>query len=293
MTNRIKGIVWILTSALGFAMMNLLIPMAGDLPTIQKSFFRNLVAFIVAIFILIDTHRKKPMKELNDTQSIPWRWLLLRSIFGTIGVWCNFYAMDHLIISDASVLNKISPFIVLIFAFIFLKEPLKKFHLMAVMIAFCGVLFIIKPTLSSSEMFPYLIGLLGGVCAGAAYTTVRKLNKMGVTPAIVIIVFSGFSCLVSLPQLIYSYVPMNFQAILILIGVGVFAVIGQFGITLAYRYAPATEISVFDYSSILFTGMLGFIFLDQVPDYLSIIGYGIIIFAGILTFSYNRKLLKS
>lgn len=287
--NRMKGIIWILISAGGFSMMNLLIPLAGTIPTIQKSFFRNLIAFIIALIILLQVNHKQPIKELQKGEKIPWGLLLLRSIFGTCGVWCNFYAMDHLLISDASVLNKISPFVILIFSYLFLKEPLRKFHLIAILIAFMGIVLIIKPTLSSSEMFPYVVGIFGGIFAGAAYTTIRKLNALGVSPAFIIVIFSGFSCLVSIPQLILNYSKMSLQGIIILVGVGIFAAIGQFGITFAYRFAPATEISVFDYSSILFTGLLGLIFLHQIPDWLSMIGYILIVFAAILTFSYNRK----
>lgn len=292
MSLRSKGIIAILLSALGFSLMNLFIPLAGDIPTIQKSFFRNLIAMTVALIVLFNEHKKVPVKELEKPKSIPWAMLIMRSFIGTVGLWCNFYAMDHLMISDASVLNKLSPFATLIFSFLFLKEPMKKFHLVVLAFAFTGVLFVVKPTLSSTTMFPYLIGILGGVSAGAAYTCVRKLNSMGVTPAFIIAFFSAFSTIISLPQLIFNYAPMSGQQILILLTVGLMATVGQFGITFAYKFAPASEISVFDYTNIIFTGLWGFIFLKQVPDRYSLLGYAMIILAGILSFQYNRYLLN-
>lgn len=289
MNNRTKGIIAILLSAFGFALMNLFIPLAGNLPTIQKSFFRNLVAFLVAFALLLKSDKKEKVHELHDIKSIPWRPLILRAGFGTIGIFCNYYALDTLFISDASVLNKLAPFATLILSWIFLKEELKKEHIISILIAFVGVLFVVKPTLKIHEIFPYLIGILGGISAGGAYTCVRKLNNLGVNSSFIVAFFSGFSCLVCVPYMIFNFVPMNTASILALIGAGFAALIGQFGITLAYKFAPASEISVFDYSTIIFTGLFGFLFLNQIPDYLSIIGYVLIFSGALINFLNNRR----
>lgn len=293
MDNRSKGVLAILVSALGFSLMNLLIPLAGDLPTIQKSFFRNLIALLVAVYVMVRQNKVSPIKELQNLRHVPWGILTLRALVGTLGMWCNFYAVDHLYISDASVLNKLSPFAILIFSHFFLKERLKRLHLLILSLAFIGVIFVVKPTLATQDLFPYLIGIMGGVLAGAAYTFVRKLNTMGVTPAFIVFFFSLFSCLMSLPQMIFDFKPMSGVSILILLGVGLMASVGQFGITLAYRFAPAYEISVYDYTSIIFSGIWGFVFLNQIPDRWSIIGYVVIMGAGILSFYYHRYQIRS
>ena len=152
MNNRTKGITAILLSAFGFALMNLFIPLAGDLPTIQKSFFRNLIAFLVAFAVLLKSNKKEEVKELHDVKSIPWKTLILRASLGTAGIFCNYYALDHLFISDASVLNKLAPFATLILSWIFLKEDLRKEHIISILIAFVGVLFVVKPTLQIQEI---------------------------------------------------------------------------------------------------------------------------------------------
>lgn len=289
MNNRTKGIIAILLSAFGFALMNLFIPLAGDLPTIQKSFFRNLIAFLVAFALLLKSNKKEEVKELHDVKSIPWKTLILRASLGTAGIFCNYYALDHLFISDASVLNKLAPFATLILSWVFLKEDLRKEHIISILIAFVGVLFVVKPTLQIQEILPYLIGILGGICAGGAYTCVRKLNTLGVNSSFIVAFFSGFSCIVCIPFMIFNFVPMGTSSILALIGVGLAALIGQFGITLAYKFAPASEISVFDYSTIIFTGLFGFLFLHQIPDYLSIIGYILIFSGALINFMNNRR----
>ena len=74
---------------------------------------------------------------------------------------------------------------------------------------------------------------------------------------------------------------MTIQQTAILLGAGASAVIGQFGITMAYSYAPPRQIAVYDYSNIIFTGILGFVFFGQIPDALSLLGFAAIILAAI------------
>ena len=82
---------------------------------------------------------------------------------------------------------------------------------------------------------------------------------------------------------------MAWWQILALLGAGLSATGGQFSITAAYYNAPAREISVYDYSQIIFATLLGLIFLGELPDIYSFIGYAIIIAMAVLMFLYNNK----
>ena len=95
MNNTKKGMFCILCAAFFFASMNVCVKLAGNLPSIQKSFFRNLIAALFALIILLKN------KEEISYQKKDFPMLLLRSVFGTIGILCNFYAVDHLLVSDA------------------------------------------------------------------------------------------------------------------------------------------------------------------------------------------------
>lgn len=250
--------------------MSFFVRMAGEIPTVQKAVFRNAVAAIVALILLL--HSKEPINI--GRKNIPA--LLLRSVFGTMGILFNFYAIDHLYISDANILNKLSPFFAIIVSYVILKEKAKKKEWLAVGIAFIGAVFVIKPSFHS-EIFPSLIGLLGGFCAGTAYTFVRKLGQNGVNKAAVVFVFSAFSCLSLLPIAASGWVKLSTDRILLLLLAGLSATGGQFAVTHAYSKAPAKEISVFDYSQVVFAAVLGFVFFGQTPDFLSVTGYIIII----------------
>ena len=102
--------------------------------------------------------------------------------------------------------------------------------------------------------------------------------------------FSAVSLIVMLPLTIRSFVAMKTTQLLWLIAAGMFATGGQLGVTTAYYYAPAREISVFDFSQILFSALLGYMFLNQVADTFSYIGYLIIIISAILdTVARNKR----
>lgn len=284
MSQKNKGILLIICSAFCFALMNMMVRFAGDLPSIEKSFFRNFVAVFFAFIALKRSHTpiRVPKSALKP--------LLLRSIFGTMGILCNYYAIDHLMLADASILNKLSPFFAILFSFILLKEKVHPFAAGCVITAFIGSLFIIKPGMGMfTTSLPAFIGLLGGLGAGIAYTYVRILGTHGVKGPFIVLFFSAFSCLVTLPYLIFDFHPMSFAQFGCLLLAGLFASGGQFTITAAYTYAPARDISIYDYSQIIFSTMLGFVFLGQIPDYLSFIGYGIIILSSLSMFLFQQK----
>lgn len=283
MNQKKSGIIYIIISAFFFALMSFFVRLSGDsIPVIQKSFFRNLVAFFVAIIIL----KKEKISFKIGRGNM--KYMLIRALAGTIGILCNFYAVDHLNLSDASILNKLSPFFAVIFSIFLLKEKVKPLEWLTLTIAFIGALFVIKPSFTMEFIYA-TAGVMGGVTAGLAYACVRKLGTRGVKGPVIVIFFSGFSCLFTLPTLIFDFTPMTMQQLIYLLLAGCAAAGGQIFITAAYTKAPAKEISVFDYSQIIFTASFGLIFLNQIPDVLSLLGYIIIIGAAIFKWKYNMK----
>ena len=277
------GILFIIISAFCFALMNLFIRLSGDVPTLQKCFFRNFFALIVAVGTLVKTKTRFRIGRGNV------KYLMIRSISGGIGMICNFYAVDHMTISDASILNKLSPFFAIVFSYFVLKETADGVEWLSVFVAFVGALFVVKPSFGF-EVIPAAAGVVGGLGAGLAYTFVRKLGMRGENSMIIVAFFSGFTSLMFLPYLILRYQPMSGRQWMFLILTGIAAAGGQIFITKAYAKAPAKEISVYDFSIVLFAALFGFMFLGQIPDVFSIIGY--IIIVGIAIFKWRYMLSK-
>ena len=272
--DKTKGIIYIIISAFFFALMGLFVKLSGDLPTIQKSFFRNAVACIFAFVLITKNHQWELPKGKNIG------YLLIRAIAGTTGILCNFYALSNMNLADASMLNKLSPFFAVVFSLFILKEKANFKQILAVVMAFIGALFVMKPSFSF-EAFPAFMGFLGGMGAGLAYACVRKLTQNGFKGPLIIFYFSLFSCVVTLPWLIFDFTPMTPKQWLFLILAGLSASGGQYFITTAYSKAPAKEISIYDYSQIIFTTVLSLIVFGDLPDTWSFVGYAIIISAAL------------
>ena len=282
-SNKSKGILCILFAAFGFSLMSFFVRISGDIPTMEKAFFRNAVAIIASLILLIRSGERIRIKKgcMGD--------IFLRCVFGTSGLIANFYAIDKLNIADANMLNKLSPFFAILISIPILKEKPKKIDILAVIVAFLGAMLIVRPTGSNMQLVPALIGLYGGFGAGAAYVFVRKLGKKGERTPIIVLCFSIFSTAVAIPFIAVNYVPLKPVQLICLVMAGLSATIGQFGITSAYKYAPAKEISVFDYTQVIFAAILGTLFLGELPQAMSFIGYVIIIGVAVLRWRYNLK----
>ena len=174
-------------------------------------------------------------------------WFILRSLAGTLGIFCNFYAVDHLVLSDASTLNKLSPFFVIVFSYLILREKITVFQLTCITSAFIGSMFIVKPSFAAVSVLPALIGFLGGMFAGCAYACVRKLGTRGERGPFIVFFFSTFSCISCIPFMIGNFHPISGLQLVYLLLAGLAAAGGQFAITAAYTYAPGKEISIYDY----------------------------------------------
>ena len=277
-SNILKGIFCIIIAGFGFALMSLFVKLSGDLPSMQKGFFRNIIAVFISSIPLI-----KHWKVINIPKNkTGWLVLISRSVFGTIGLVLNFYAISHISLADSSIIQKLSPFIIIILSYIFFKEEMTRFQVLSIIIAFIGIILIIKPSGNDIISMGALAALLGALCAGIAYTCVRYLGTHNVSGEFIIFFFSLLSTILLLPYLIFDYRVMTMYQVSMLILAGASATIGQYGVTFAYKYAAAKNISVFDYSQVLFSGILGFIFFSELPDLQSLIGYIIVISVGII-----------
>ena len=285
MSNRAKGIICILAAAFGFSLMTFFVRISGNIPTMEKAFFRNAVAAIVSVFLIIRTGGGFHIQKGCGTD------IFFRCLFGTTGLIANFYAIDRLNIADANMLNKLSPFFAILLSIPILNEKPKFRDILAVVLAFSGAMLIVRPSGSNMQLVPALIGLYGGFGAGTAYVFVRKLGKKGERTPMIVLCFSLFSTFVTIPFIIMDFVPLEPWQLGCLLLAGLSATLGQFGITNAYKFAPAIEISVFDYTQVVFAAILGILFLGEIPTALSVAGYIIII--GVAVFRWRAELKEA
>lgn len=257
--------------------MQIAIKMSGStVPLMEQVFFRNIVSLVISFIIL-----KKTGGSLFGTREHQ-PLLFVRSAFGFFGLIAMFYASAHANQGDVSTLMKLSPFLITLWAALFLKEKIKKVQIPALLIAFIGAAFVANPAFNSN-LFPLFMAFLCAVFSSVSYTLLAYFkNKVdGMT---IIMHFSTFCVVATLPFIFYNFTMPTMGEFFLLILIGVFGGLGQIGLTYSYRMAAAAEISIYNYSGIVFSIILGYLFLGEVLDFTSVIGCSLVIAAAAITY---------
>ncbi|MDO6994295.1 DMT family transporter [Brachyspira innocens] len=282
MRNDIKiGALLIIFSALSFSIMEIAVKISGSrIPVMEQVFARNFITLFISGFVMIK-NREKFFPDKKNIVSI-----VCRSASGYLGIIAYFYAANNMILADASVLQKTSPFWSSLFAFILIKEKIIKVQWIGLIIAAIGSIFVIKPAMNSN-VFPALVALSSAMFAGISYAIIGSL-KGKESNSLIIFYFSLFSCLFSL-FFIRSFVMPNIFELLMLLLIGIFAGFGQFFLTIAYKKAPVSAVSIFNYTGVIFSYLFSVFLFNEIADIYSVIGMIIIIFAAGLVYYYKRK----
>lgn len=280
-----KAIIFILISAFAFTLMSTVVKLATNIPTYEKVFFRNLINLIVAVYIL----NKSKVSFWGEKKNR--KALVARGFLGFMGVICNFYSVTQMNLADASMLFNLTPFFVTLFAVVIMREKILKIEYYSLASAFIAVLLVIKPQFNMS-LLGGLVGVMGSAFAGGAYTLVSHINKKE-NPATIVFYFTFVSVILTLPFMAHNFVLPNVQELILLVLTGLFATVGQFMVTLAYKYGKPSEVAIYNYTSIIFAIFVGYIIWKEVPDMWSIIGSLVLIGTGINLYVQKRKILIS
>lgn len=279
MNKKHKGILLIVLAALFFSLMATTVKSVNQFPLVQKVFFRNFIGtLILSIYVIKD----KSIVQVKNK-----KLMFGRCAFGLTGVFLYYWSLSLLNLSEAVVINKLSPFFVIVLGGVFLKEKIKPSQFLAVAIALSGIVILLRPQMNM-DLLPALIGLLGAVAAAGAYTIIRELRHTDGTMTIVFY-FCLSSTIVTAPMLIGNFVmPVGIEWINLCF-IGIFALIAQLLMTNAYRYAPASQLSIYTYMNIIFSSIWGVMFWQENLSTTFLLGAGLIIFAGFINFYVANK----
>lgn len=276
-----NGILLMLLSALLFSAMQIIINLTGArVPLMEQVFFRNIVSLTIC-FVIIKRHG---LSMFGEKKYQPL--LFMRSTSGLLGLVCLFYAASRASQADVTILSKLSPFLITLLAYLFLKEEIAKIQIPALIIAFAGAFLVANPAFHSN-VFPLFIAILCAIFASVSYTLLAYF-KDKVDAVTVIMHFSTFCAVISLPFFLLNFSLPSMTDFLLLLLMGTFGGFGQIALTYAYRMAPASEVSIYNYSGILFSILLGYAVLGETVPVTSLIGGTLVILASLLTYRYSR-----
>ncbi|MGM0443521.1 MAG: DMT family transporter [Fibrobacterota bacterium] len=286
MSGRDRAVIFMILASLSFAVMQTAVKVIPDIPVFEKVLVRNLVSLFMAAGIAA-----KKKTSLFASGRKAFVLLVLRSFCGLSGVFLIFYAIQYLTIAEASIFIRLSPFWVALLSALFLKESLTKTKAAALIIAFSGALLIIRPGFIPTGGSYYAAlgaGLLASLMAGGAYIFVSVLKKYE-KPETIVFFFSLISVLIMLPFTIAAGVMPDAGEGAALLIIGVSAGAGQMFLTNAYRLGKASEVSIYNYTGILFAVLIDLIIWQNRPSLFTLLGGVLVVTAGFMVYRASRR----
>ncbi len=288
----LKGIAFKLISCFLFTCMAALVRELGQrYPTGQIVFCRNFFALLIIGAVLL---RADNPRELMRTHR-PFGHFY-RAFSGVMAIFCMFMGLRYLPLPDATAISYAQPIFCIVFAAILLKEHVPPVRWLAVALGLSGVLIMLWPYLQysgvdwhGSAAYGAMYTFIGAILAALALTQVRALAKTERASTIVLY-FTLFATLLSALALPFGFEwPLNWFDALKMAGVGLIGGVGQMFLTQSYRYADASLVAPFDYSTMIYATLLGMAFFGEYPSVLVLIGASIVIASGMLVAWWERK----
>jgi drug/metabolite transporter (DMT)-like permease len=287
----LRGIIFKVMSVCMFMGMASLVKAASaDVPPGQAVFFRSFFALPIILGWLAIRHELRDGWKTKNPMGHFWRGLV-----GTSAMGLGFTGLGLLPLPEVTAIGYAAPLLVVVFAAMFLNEDVRAFRLSAVALGMVGVLIVLSPRLSvgaslnSSETLGAVVVLMGAVLAALAQVFVRKLVATEGTAAIVFW-FTITSSVMALFTLPWGWVVPPWQVAMMLVMAGLLGGVGQILLTSSYRFADASLVAPFDYTSMILALLIGYFIFDEVPTGTMLIGAGIVIAAGVLIIWRERKL---
>ena len=275
-----KGILLMLLFSLFLSIMIVFLKKAGHIPVAEKVVYRNGIAACFAFFVIVGKHGFKDRSHyLGNRQNL--LGLSLRTVFGLVGISLNLYALQYLLVPNATMIQDLSIFFVLLFSSLFLGEKIKWWQLAFVCLAFIGSVFVVNPESTKFVLLPSLAALLGAAMNGGDSATMRYLRDK-CDPVTLVFWYNFVSALILVPFMIHDYQPLPLNTLLYLGLAGLCYIVVEFSLILAYKFAPAKDIALFRYTDVIFAAILGFFVFGHLPSLSNLFGYILIVLAAVL-----------
>lgn len=278
----VKGIIYILIATFAFAWMNLLARYLSELHPLQVVFFRALGTFIFIFPFMV--RKRIPILGKNVF------WLSMRGVIGFISLAAFFIVIQRIPLGPAISIRYIGPFFSVILAVLFLKEKVKFWQWISLLIAIAGV-FILKGADFRIDGLSFVLALISAVLVGGVFTMVRYLGPK--EHALTIInYFMVASILGSLFFIGQWRMPIGQEWVWVS-AIGVFGLVGQVFMTRAFQLAETNTIAPFKYMELVYALILGFLFLNEEHTLIALIGMALIIIGMVLNVLIKNRATKS
>jgi len=272
----VAGALFVLGATFVFAILGALVKVvSSSLNNEMVVFSRNACALI---FILPWLWYSRPS---GGVRTNCFQLHLLRAMTGLGAMYCFFYAIAHMQLTEAFLLMATAPLFIPMIAYLWMREPVDRNVRGAIVIGFIGTIMILKPGFGIFQSVAF-VGLGAGMFAALAMVSIRRMSAS--EPAIrIVFYFTILSTVISAGPLFWSWQAPEPETWVALILIGLLAVIGQYLLTKGYSFAPAALVGSFTYANVVFATFIGWIFWGETLDLHTWAGAILVCIAGIIT----------
>lgn len=279
--NILLGALFVTGSGAIFALMGVAIKTASTgLPNEMVVFLRNLFGWL----FLMPWVLRFGIRNLATRRPLV---LVSRALTGLTAMYCFFYAIAHLNLAEAVLLNFSAPLFVPLIAWIWLREPFPPIVGLAVLMGFAGIALILKPDTGLLRT-DALVGVAAGLFAAISFVTIRRMADTEPTTRIVFY-FTTITTLVSALPLAWAWHTPTWREVALMATAGLLATSGQLLLTRGYGIAPSARVGPFSYSSVVFAALLGWLIWGEALDRLAMLGAALVAVAGIVAIRRGRR----
>lgn len=269
-----------------FALMNVFAKKLSDHHSvIEIGFYRNLIA-VLPLLVMVYVMGKRDILVIRSNP----RGIIIRSILGTISLVLTFGAFSIMPLADATAFLFTSSLLVPVFGFFFLKENVGRYRWGAVLVGFMGVLVMLRPS-GDVNLYGVALALTAALMHATLQTILRALGKTE-RPETVTFYFVFIGTFISLIPMPLVFQMPTWNEAPFLIGVGLTGVGAQFLLSIAYKYAQASIVTIFNFSGIIWATLFGWMFWDEWPDTAIWVGGAIVIASNVFIVYREQKLAR-
>ena len=262
-----------------FMVVKIFVKMLPHIPPMEIVFFRCLISFFITYYLL----KRKGHNILGTNRSL----LMMRGIFGTIGLYCYFVILQEIPLATASTLIYFTPLFTCWVGVFFLSEKMSIIQWILLLIAFFGII-LIQGFDSRVNIFYLLIGLGGSLCAAFAYSIIRYLRDKEHS-LVLMIYFPMIAFPIGGLISIFNWVQPNLIDLSLLILIGVFTQFAQYFMTKAFQSEKVSKVSIVSYSELVFVLLIGNIFFDEKFEFLVYLGMILVTFGVVFNILLARN----
>ena len=262
-----------------FMVVKIFVKMLPHIPPMEIVFFRCLISFLITYYLL----KRKGHNILGTNRSL----LMMRGIFGTIGLYCYFVILQEIPLATASTLIYFTPLFTSLVGVFLLREKMSIIQWVLLLIAFSGII-LIQGFDSRVNIFYLLIGLGGSLCAAFAYSIIRYLRDKEHS-LVLMIYFPMIAFPIGGLISIFNWVQPNLIDLSLLILIGVFTQFAQYFMTKAFQSEKVSKVSIVSYSELVFVLLIGNIFFDEKFEFLVYLGMILVTFGVVFNILLARN----